>query len=431
MLSTGVSGQEKHETGFSVRRLWSWRPGGYMRASGQLFGWMALRAAGQAVLVILLARLLRADGFGRFVTAVAITAFFTPLAGLGLPGVMLRDLARTPQRLSEDLSQVLRLWWRGAATFSVLGLVTALTVLHGQVSALVLLAFVPAEIASASLVNLLARVEQSQHRIGRYGAITASLVLARLAVLGIFVVLGDMTVAAWMLAYAAASAACASVLFVLVLRTYHPGGRQALRYTLVRDGLAFAWGEFSQRLQSEFNKPVLAQFSFALAGTFTVSQRIVGVANLPLHAMQDALWPRLYASPNHSRRMLVSAIAMLCLAVTGGAFLYILAPLLPLLLGRGFSSTVRVLRWLAWVPALQVVRNVGTFHVIATHRRSALVWSYTVGAVAGVTATVVLVVKYGLAGATAAIYLTEFAIVVTQLALLLAPLGRQDSSSGS
>lgn len=422
MLALGVSRQDRPERGPGFRRLRSWRPGGYLRASGRLLGWMMLRAAGQAVLVISLARLLGADSFGRFATALAITAFFVPLAGLGLSGVMLRDLARAPQRLPEDLSQALRLWWRGAVVFGFLGLVTALAVLHGQFSVSVLLVFVPAEIASGSLVELLARVEQSQHRTGRYGAIVASLVLVRLAFLGVFAALDERTVVAWMLAYASAGIAYAIVLFIRALRIYHPGGRQALRYGLVRDGLAIAWGGFSLRVQAEFNKPVLAQLGFALAGRFSVSQRAMDVASLPLAAMQDVLWPRLYASTSHSRRMLVSAVAMVCLAVAGGVALFMMAPLLPHLLGRGFSSTANVLRWLAWLPALQVVRNVGTFHIMATHRVPVLVWSYAAGTVTSVTATAILALKYGLAGAALAAYLTECATIVTQLALLSGPL---------
>ncbi len=422
---SGAARQERPGAGSGWRllsRLPRWRPGGYLRASGSLLGWMVLRAAGQAALVILLARLLGADGFGRFITTLALTAFFVPLAGLGLPGVLLRDLARAPQQLPENLAQALRLWWRGAAVFGGLGLVAAFTVLHGQFPAPVLCVFVCAEIASSSLVDLLARVEQSQHRTSRFGAMIAGLVLVRLGCLAVFAAWHGMSVTTWMLVYALAGAAYALVLLVGALRAYHPRSRQALRYSLVRDGLAFAWGGFSLRLQAEFNKPVLAQLGYALAGSFSISQRAVDVASLPLVAMQDALWPRLYASASHARRMLVSAAALLCLAVAGGTVLFMAAPLLPRLLGPGFGGTAGLLRWLAWLPALQVLRNVGTFHVMATHRASALMWSYAAGTVTSVTATVVLALRYGLAGAALAAYLAEGATIVTQAVLLAGPL---------
>ena len=47
--------------------------------------------------MLLLARWLGAEGYGQFVATLAVVSFFGPLAGLGLHGVLLSCIARTPQ----------------------------------------------------------------------------------------------------------------------------------------------------------------------------------------------------------------------------------------------------------------------------------------------------------------------------------------------
>ena len=168
-----------------VRRVLVWRPGAYLRAGSGLFGWLLLRAVGQGVLVISLARLLGAPEYGHFVTVLAVATFFTPLAGFGLPGVLLRDGARNPQAIPQQLAAALRLWWPSTAVFGAIGVVAALLVLpsstdprrwpHGA-----------AEVASSSLVELLARDHQALHRTNRFGAILAGLVLARVGALTVY-----------------------------------------------------------------------------------------------------------------------------------------------------------------------------------------------------------------------------------------------------
>ncbi|MDD3651994.1 oligosaccharide flippase family protein, partial [Immundisolibacter sp.] len=98
----------------TLTKLLAWRPGGYLRASGGLFGWLLLRAAAQAAMVVLLARVLGVEGYGLFVTALAVSGFFSPIAGLGLGGLLLRDGAREPAALPRQLGMALALWWPAA-----------------------------------------------------------------------------------------------------------------------------------------------------------------------------------------------------------------------------------------------------------------------------------------------------------------------------
>ena len=80
----------------TLTRLLAWRPGGYLRASGVLFGWLALRTAAQTVLFVLVARSMGADGYGALIAVMALAGVFS-FAGMGASAVLVRDGARQPK----------------------------------------------------------------------------------------------------------------------------------------------------------------------------------------------------------------------------------------------------------------------------------------------------------------------------------------------
>ncbi|MCF7996276.1 MAG: oligosaccharide flippase family protein, partial [Chromatiaceae bacterium] len=258
-----------------------------------------MRALAQTVLVIVLARLLGAKEYGHFITVLAVASLFSPLAGFGLPGVLLRDGARNQQAIPRQLGAALRLWWPSTILFGAIGVVVALLFLPHGAQASAVVALVLAEVVSSSLVELLARTQQALHRTQRFGAIMAGLVLVRVAALAVYALFARPEMTGWMWTYAASSLAYAAWLLTRARRELQTAGTLSTpAWPLVREGLPFALGACSLRLQAEFNKPVLAQLGHALAGKFSVAQRAVDIANLPLMAMQEALWPRLYASTN-------------------------------------------------------------------------------------------------------------------------------------
>lgn len=329
---------------------------------------------------------------------------------------MLRDGARNPQAIPQQLAAALRLWWPSTAVFGAMGVVAALLVLPHGAHASAVAALVLAEVASSSLVELLARVHQALHRTTRFGAILAGLMLARVGALMVYALCARPDLSGWMWVYAISSLLYLAWLLVRAQREFQLARRPSMpSWPLVREGLPFALGSLSLRIQAEFNKPVLAQLGFALAGNFSAAQRASDIAGLPLTAMQEALWARLYASADPTRRILITAVFLMLLALFGGVMLYLLAPLLPLLLGSGFEPAVHLLQWLAWLPAVQLVRNLAGFRIIASGQTRILGHAYCIGAGVSMVMTIALVVGFGLSGAVSAAYLSEIVIILILL----------------
>lgn len=414
-----------------LRSVASWRPGAYARDGARIFGWLLLRAAAQAASVLLLARWLGAGGYGAFVAALAIASFFTPLAGLGLGGVLLIRGARAPAHLGALQRRATAAWAVSSAAVVPLALLALATSLPDAQPLWALALLASAEVAAASWVELQARCAQARHQAHRFGAIQAGLPLARLAALLAVLPWLPPSPAVWMAAYAAASTVYAAALAYSAARPTMDAARTEplpTTATLVREGLPFAGGAVAMRLQAEFNKPVLAHLSYAQAGAFAVAQRVIDLATLPLAALQEALWPRIYATAAPNARLVRTGALLLLLALAAGLALALAAPVLPALLGAGYAAAADALVLLALLPAVQLVRNLGNAWLIANVSNAALYGVYAASAAAGVLLALLLVPRWGLNGAVGAMYGSEGVAILAQLGLGVSQRGRNGRS---
>ena len=393
-----------------LTRICAWRPGQYLRSSTGLLGWMLLRAGGQAALVVIVARAIGAEDYGQYVAALAVAAFLTPFAGLGLAGMLLRNAAKDPLHASIYLGRAMRLWLGSTAACILLAWPIAALLLPDGVAWLPACAAIAVEIAASSLTEIEARRQQAQHRTHAYGAANAGLVAARLLAIGSLLALDatrDVQAVFW--AHAAGGLAYCLLLWQRMPWPL-PRGEAPERMTAT-SGVPFALGALAMRLQGEFNKPVLAHLGFGIAGNFNAAQRANELVSMPLLALQETLWPRLYAQEDPSRRLRLTGAFLIVLALACGVALWFAAPLLPFLLGADFEQAVAIMRALAWLPTLQVTRSLLNFRIIHAGGTRVLGWAYGIGAVVSVASVAWLVPAHGTAGAITASYAAELAMI--------------------
>lgn len=389
-----------------------YRPGRMARNGTILLGWMLLRAAMQAVTVVWLARQLGAQTYGQFVAVVAVSSFFSPFVGLGLSHMLLRNSARDPAHAGLYLARALRWWLRTLLPCVAASVVVALWLLPERIALLALIVVAAAELSATSLTELCARHLQAQQRTHASGAVNAGLPGVRLVALCLlWAGMGDAGIIAILWTYAASGLIYAGLLWRPLRAAAKAPDAVLPEPMTARSGLPFSLAVFAAKLQSEFNKPMLAQAGFGLAGTYNVGQRVVDMASLPVLALQEALWPRLYAQANPVRQLLRTGAALLLLALALGVALWLAAPLLPLVFGADFANAVAVLQMLAWLPLVQVLRGLLNFHAIHHGRMQQIGWAYAIGGVVSVVSVAVLVSAYGLAGAVWASYATEGAMI--------------------
>lgn len=389
-----------------------WRPGWLARHGASLFVWMALRAVMQAATVLVLARQLGAQPYGQFVAVIAVVSFFTPFVGMGLSHMVLRNVARDPARESIYFGRAVRCWVCTLLPCTAVATVIAMLLLPSGLPLISIAVVTIAELAATSLTELRARHRQAQQKINIYGAINAGLPGIRLLVFGLLFLTGqdlDIEVVLW--AYAISSLLYALLLWRPIPAEISFSDEPTSEPMTARNGLPFCLAAFAMKLQAEFNKPALAYTGFGLAGTYNIAQRAVEMASLPLLALQESLWPRLYAQQNPMQQMRRTGLVLFVLALVLGGVMWLAAPLLLCILGDSFSEAVEVLRALAWLPLLQVLRALLNFHAIHHGRMTSIGWIYAVGATVSVASVAIFVPMYGMAGAVVASYVAEVAII--------------------
>ena len=394
----------------SIRR---WQPGTLARHGGVTLGWMLLRAGAQAATVVLLAREMGATAYGQVVAILATASFVVSFAGLGLSHIVLRNAARDPAHEAFYFGLARRWWVLTLAPCIVAAVAIAAMLLPGGLPALAACVAIAAEIAAVSFTELGARHRQAQQSMHAFGAIQTALPLLRLGTMIVLLpTLQAVTATSVLWAYAASGLAYTAFLYRSLHLTASSKSADATEVMTATSGLPFSLAVFATKLQAEFNKPVLAQTSFGLAGNYNVAQRVVDMASLPLMALQEALWPRLYSQPDPMRQLRRTGLALMAVALVLGAVIWLAAPLLPTLLGDSFANTVDVLRWLAWLPLLQAFRALLNFHAIHHGRMQIIGWAYALGATVSVAGVTILVPAFGMTGAVVVGYVAEVAMIL-------------------
>lgn len=396
----------------------AWRPGQLAQHGGALLGWMLLRAAIQAATIVLLARALTTQTYGEFVAVVAVAGFATPLVGLGLANMVLRNVARDPQAAPWYLKRAVSTWTWTLLPVAGIAIGTALLLIPKGLPVAAMGAAVIGELLATSLTELAGRYRQAQHRHHAYGAINAGLPLSRLLALGLLVLLSDtVEIASVLWAYTAASLAYLALLWPMLQPANPTTARHPSEAMPVSSGLPFSTSALAMRLQGEFNKPILAHAGFGLAGTYNIAQRAVDMASLPLLAMLEALWPRLYAQPDPIPQLQRTGLVLILTALAVGVAIWCTAPLLVWVVGSDYGEAAETMRLLALLPVMQLGRNLITCHSIHRGWMQNIGFTSILGGIVNVLCVSALVPGLGLKGAVIASYGTELCMSATLIAL--------------
>lgn len=402
-------------TAASLAKLLAWRPGGYLRASGALFGWLAVRTLAQTVLFVLVARTLGADGYGSLIAVMAIAGIFS-FAGMGATAVLVREGSRQPERVPELTGDLLRLWLVSTPVLSVLAVLTNLLVLGDILPLSAILAIVIAEVVCHTAVDAIGRIYQCQDDVARMGLISGGLIIARLVAFAVLMPLLDWTPASWAWGYCISSAlylACLALFESRGLRWPAPSTRP-LRH-IAGAGLPFAFSYAAHKVQAEINKPMLARItSTADAGALSAAQRFTDLLLLPVLAMLETLAPRSYRAAHPMATTFTLGLIPLAIAGAGGAALAASAHWVPWIVGSSFDGAVSAVLMLAALPAVQVFRwLLGTvMTALDLHRYFFVV--HGAGSFTSVLLIAALAPVFGLTGTIVAAYGTEVVLIAIQ-----------------
>jgi O-antigen/teichoic acid export membrane protein len=374
----------------------------------------------QAVMFLIVARALGVDEFGQFAAALALAAIVAPFAALGMGNVLVMRVARDPRRLG-------RHWRASLVTLAVLAPVLgALVVAAGSlllpgVPAVVFLGVCASELLFARVVELSAQAFQACERMASMAALTFGAALARTSAAVVMVAsVSSPTATVWAGWYTAAAFVSAASSVFAVRHVLRPEPARARPATAdLREGVYFALGLSASGIVTDADKALVARIdSFAAAGAYTAGYRVVSFSFVPILALLSTTYAGFFragarglrSSWDYARTLLPKATGY---SVAAGAGLFLIAPLIPSVLGSDYEPAVETIRLLSVLPTLQTWSYLaGEALMGAGHQRlrALLLWA---GATVSVIGALALIPPLGANGAALATLLASGFLVAT------------------
>lgn len=401
-------------------RLISYRPGQLARNTLWVTLGQGLRTLIQAGYFILIARSLGAQGYGAFAGVVALIGIMAPFAGWGGGGLLIKNVARNPQRFN--------LYWGRLLLFiSVSG--TLLVGLAYVLSNFLLPSIIPVSVVLAVAVSDLLfepvngaskQAFQAFQRLRWTAAIAVLLACSRLVAAAVLVLtVPQPTPQDWAWLYLGGTVFTACISFWLVKRELgSPVWSWANLLPEISEGFYFSTSLSAQRVYGEIDKTLLTRLAtLQAAGIYSTAYRLLETLLIPPLALAQAAYARFFqhggqgveSSAGYAKRLLPVALGYAILASAG---IYLLAPLLPLILGQSYQQAAIVAHWLAVLPILMIWRrfiaNALTGAGLQRGRSAVEVGA----AVLNLVANLILIPAFSWRGAVIATILTELMLLL-------------------
>lgn len=349
-----------------IRQLISWRPGQLARNTVHAGGWNAVRIGLQAVGLVVMARVLGAEGYGALAGTVALYVTFAQFVGMGSGITLVRQLSRAGQLHAQlratqwaylatgallfAIAWPLSAWWLGATLSpSTLGLLAA------------------GELVVAPALLPLALRYQAEERMFLSGALLTLAPVARFGAVASAWFLDVHDVAQFAVLYLGWLVATVGVTLLLAwprskAQTMPPPSLVAT----LREGMPYVVSGAATTAGSELDKTLLLRsWGEAVAGQYAAAFRVMQAATLPVNSLILAAAPRLFRRGHQATRGMSGTLFAATLAYAGVAalFLALFAPLVPVILGTQFAASEALLRGLCFIVVTNCTRQLVTAHL--------------------------------------------------------------------
>ncbi|HZS62750.1 MAG TPA: oligosaccharide flippase family protein [Gemmatimonadaceae bacterium] len=319
----------------------------------------------QATYFVVLARTLGAGGLGAFAAATALSQLIAPMAGLGAGNVLIQHVARR--------REVFNHYWGGAVTLTLVAGVCSVgaaalvgrAILPSTIATSLVICVATSDLVFATVLFLCGQAYQAQEKMARTAQLPIVTTLLRLVAAIAFVATpGPHTAALWGYYYLACTAGSTTVALLLTSREL---GRPVIRFnytaTDVRDGFFFAAGISAQNIYNDIDKVMLGRLvpDLSATGIYSAAYRVIDVLLVPIRSIGQAAYPKFFkhgargvrSSAKVAQQLLPPAVSYGALAAI---LMFVVAPLLPHLLGHDYDQAAGAVRWLSLLPVLKSVQ---------------------------------------------------------------------------
>ena len=398
----------------------SWRPGTLAKNTILVTGGLLLRAFLQFLLFVGLARFLGVREYGKFIAVVAIMTFLVPLVGFGMPTLLIREMAIDRKRYSYQFGKSMIITVLFAMIYLPIAIIVSGWFLPEEISCGIIFNIALAELLFLPIIDLSRQPFKAIELFTYSTVFSTGLIFFRLAGFGLMLATSSQVNAeCWSFYYLLATVMTMFCALAVVFREFgFPEFSFRNIFSAMREGCYFALSGMATRINGEIDKVFLARLSsLKITGGYSAAYRFTDIILLPVNALLGASGARFFragekgiiGSSNFAKKILPIPVAY---TIIGGLLLFFGAEFVPLLLGPGFVIAVPMLKWLAILPLLLMLRSFLSIIVVAGGhpRYNGMVFLF--GAMSNIGLNACLIPHFGWAGAVLATIIAEIVMIL-------------------
>jgi O-antigen/teichoic acid export membrane protein len=340
------------------------KTGGLLRDTTHLSIGQGFRLVIQAAYFVLVARALGPDAYGGFVTVVAMAALLGPFSGLGTPNLFIKNV-RSGKRVAAIC------WGNGILLTVISGaMLTAVAVglsslLHFKTAPFAVLLVCLADMVLMKVTELAAFGFTASDRMKQTSIQNVVVSLLRLAgIVGLMATVHRVTLDRWVVVYLLTT--LLGTIYALARGSQLWGWPETDLTALREDaaeGVFFSIAGSATTVYNDIDKIMLSQLAdLGSTGVYAAAYRVIDVSMTPIRSLAAAAYPRFFRKGMDGIGATYTyALALMAKAAVYGAAasagLWLLAPILPHILGPKYDAVVPAVRWLALIPFLRCLHS--------------------------------------------------------------------------
>jgi O-antigen/teichoic acid export membrane protein len=393
-------------------------------ASWMLFG-QGLGFGVRLVYFVVLARLLGVVQYGVIVGAFALVNLVSPYCQLGMGTLLLRYVSADRNQFPSFWGNVLVVTLTTSGLVVVaLGVIAPHVLDRGSAAVIVLtgVAMCLCEQLNVSATQVF-QAFQDMRTTAILNQLTS--VLRTVTAVGMWITLHRVTANEWCLAMVGSSVlAMAISITAVTIRYGRPQFVPRLLLKHGREGLEYAFACSTASAYNDLDKTMLSHYGVNTAnGVYSMAYRIIDMATVPIISLQFAAEPRLFqlAASGINQAVVLGQRLLrrgLAASILVAIMMFAAAPIVPLVVGKGFSDGVSALRWLCLIPVFRSIHSITASVLICTGRQRYRTLTQLVAVILNFLLNLWLIPKYSWHGAAYASLATDGALALMNWSLL-------------
>ena len=337
---------------------------GLLRDTTHLSIGQGFRLIIQAAYFVLIARSLGPDAYGAFVTVVAMAALLGPFSGLGTANLFIKNVRSGKREASICWGNGILLTVLSGTLLSCLG-VGLSAVLHLKTVSLVVTIVCVADLVLLKVTELAAFGFAAMDQMKQTSIQSVVVSLLRLGgIVALVVTVHSVTLDLWVFTYLFTT--LLGTLYALV-KGWQLWGRPVVDLRALREdateGVFFSVAGSATTIYNDIDKIMLSRLAdLAATGVYGAAYRVIDVTMTPVRSLAAAAYPHFFrkgvGGMAQTYPYALSLIAKTSIyGALASAGLWLMAPILPHILGNQYRGVLPAVRWLALIPLLRCLHS--------------------------------------------------------------------------